>query len=423
MTTPDPSTADPSTTRKRKREPSPSVDVNAPRPTAEERQKFLKNKAQAAIDDAKKKLADAAARSAAFDAKRAVRPAGGADVYCGDGNLYLAFIPVDQGDCAIMSTPRGKVLLFDCGSDSIEGEKPDAFCARLQDIIKSPKFAGTGKAIDILITTHPDTDHYNKLKTVLGKGWEINVWYHSHERSEYNKARQTSAYLVNDCLGGEEGSAKHVVLNQDPVTGEPGKRTINKIDLAGLPDPAACPKPDGKGGILIVDEDICKISILAADVSHTYLEDNSNQNNRGSIVTLVECKGKKILMCGDATVNTEKFLLNTAKDRISNLDVLQAGHHGSINTSHSGDFMDAVNPALVVASAGREIKMHNLPSRAVIHGYRARMAINPKTKQVAPHDTYYWTPGARGSYYIDHSSSPYPVYTTGSYGQIFEVTI
>ena len=32
---------------------------------------------------------------------------------CGDGNLYVAFVEVGQGDFAVMSTPGGKVIVFD----------------------------------------------------------------------------------------------------------------------------------------------------------------------------------------------------------------------------------------------------------------------------------------------------------------------
>lgn len=294
-----------------------------------------------------------------------------------NGNLNIAFIPVGQGDCTVMSTPDGKVLLFDCGSDSLESEDDAVFRKRLDDIIKNPLFAGPDKEIDILITTHPDTDHYNKLKRVLGTDCKIGVWYHSAERARYSGG--TSSFLV-DRLDGVEANAMHVVLNRDDFAGKKGERKVGVTDIATLSSTGGCPRPDTENGIQIVAEGACDIWILAADVHHEYAKDNSNDTNRGSIVTLIRCKGKRILMCGDATVNTERFLINTAEKRVEDLYLLQAGHHGSINTSSSADFRKLTNPDIVIASAGRKIDMHRLPSKAVIQEYRDQMARRGKTQ-------------------------------------------
>ena len=339
-----------------------------------------------------------------------------------NGDLNLTFIAVGQGDCAVMSTPDGTVLLFDCGSDSLESEAEPVFRKRLQDILTHPVYAGPEKVIDILISTHPDTDHYNKLKKVLGTEWTIGVWYHSAERPRYSGG--TSSFLI-DRLGGEEANAMHVVLNRDDFGRKTGERTINKKDIATFPASGGCPRPDTGNGIQIVAEAQCDISILAADVHHIYdgLVDNSNDTNRGSIVTLIRCKGKRILMCGDATVHTERFLLNTAVKRIEDLYLLQAGHHGSINTSSSPDFRKTTRPDIVIASAGRKIPMHNLPSKAVIKEYQDQMARLGKA-ECCNHETFYYTPGGGPKGYLDESSfSTYRVYTTGSWAKPFEVTL
>jgi beta-lactamase superfamily II metal-dependent hydrolase len=143
-------------------------------------------------------------------------------------------------------------------------------------------------------------------------------------------------------------------------------------------------------------------------------------SNRGSIVTLIEAFGKKILICGDATVNTERFLLNTVKDRLQNLTVLQVGHHGSINTSSSQEFAEWVNPEIAVASAGELIPLHHLPSKAALDQYVQLMTDAGRTV-TKPHETYSWEAEAMGSYIPAHPFYTQAVYTTGSYNS-YELT-
>src|SRR5690242_651685 len=38
----------------------------------------------------------------------------------GDGQLHLAFIQMGLGDCTMITTPQGRVIMIDCGSDSSE---------------------------------------------------------------------------------------------------------------------------------------------------------------------------------------------------------------------------------------------------------------------------------------------------------------
>lgn len=361
-------------------------------------------------------LAAAAAlaqRRAQALAARPAPPLGSA----GDRQLHIAFIRVGQGDCAIMTTPQGRVLLFDCGSDSKEGEVDDMFVDRVQTILSGPKFLAASDTIDILITTHPDTDHYNQLAAVLGDAYTIGTWYFSAARADYAQA-QTSGFIL-DHLANEETGFKKVVLNHDPGHGAAGAVTINGAAVQPAGGGVTVDRLDGNGGIRIVDEPTCKISILAADVNHVYTPDSSNPTNRGSVVTLVEANNAKVLMCGDATVNTERYLLNVVPAaRLQNLNVVQAGHHGSVNTSSSQAFVDRVNPQMVIASAGKQIPMHHLPSEAVITRYRDRLQASGRT-QIPEHETFYYQAGGFGGYFHTSSFNTYPVFTTGSRDTVY----
>lgn len=337
----------------------------------------------------------------------------------GDGSLHVAFIRVGQGDCAVMSTPKGTVIMFDCGSDSMEDEEKFKFRSRVRKVLTGPKFLGTSNKVDILILTHPDTDHYNKLQSVLPPSCEIVKCYHSAPRSMYS-ADQTSAFLAGTTA---DSAVLEVVVNDDrnPKRPVPGEISLNGIpvEAADTEKEITVDRLDGKGGILIVDEENCKVSIVAAGVQHNYHNDSSNETNRGSIVTLVEANGEKLLMCGDATINTEQFLINTAKERLTDLALVQAGHHGSINTSSSQAFIDMVNPIAVVASAGKKIPMHHLPSKEVITRYNNKLTAKERAT-TSNHETFCWAPAALKSYVDDSVWTEQQVYTTGSYDTVYQ---
>ncbi|MEV4254343.1 MBL fold metallo-hydrolase [Spirillospora sp. NPDC049652] len=280
----------------------------------------------------------------------------------GDGNFHAVFLQMGQGDCTLMTTPQGHVVMLDCGSDSKEETDAKAYQRRISDVIHGAKFLKDRNIIDVLILTHPDSDHYNQLTKMLKDDVQIDSYYHSSNRVAYSGA---SGFIAQRCkvackVNHHDNDGTQVI---ELVTGE----NNTKIDLTAT---GSVPRLDGNGGILVHTEKDCTISLLAGNVNRGDLKDNSNDTNRGSIATLIEVFDQRILMCGDGTINTEAYLLKYHKARLANLDVVQAGHHGSINTSSSQKFVDHVHPKLVVISAGMKIPMHHLPSWETINRYK-----------------------------------------------------
>ncbi|MFI5797390.1 ComEC/Rec2 family competence protein [Streptomyces sp. NPDC051677] len=349
-----------------------------------------------------------------------------------DGSLHIAFIQMGQGDCIVLCTPEGRVILFDCGSlgteksdENLTDEQADQVLVdRALDTLKNPKFLGKVNEIDILILTHPDGDHCNKLKKVIPDGCKIYKCYHSAQFGEYTGGG-ASTFLRKKV---RDPAILRVVKNHDPNHGVNGQVTLNGTPVKAATDKEKVDRLDGKGskdgkgdqhGILIVDEKDCKVSILAAGVEKDYAKDHATDPNRASIVTLVEAFGEKLLLCGDATTSTEEFLLNTAKGRLKDLTVVQAAHHGSITTSSSPDFVEWVNPKVVVASAGMEIKKHHHPSHEVIQGYVDKLEKEKRTDRLKDeHETFVWELNKGGNRSRGSVWSRRKVYTTGSYGAV-----
>jgi len=319
----------------------------------------------------------------------------------GDGNLHIAFIQMGQGDCAIMSTPKGRTIMFDCGSDATEMDDDDVYTRFVHDTIYGPKFLGGTNKLDYLILTHPDSDHYNRLKRVLNGDTEIYNIYHSSFLTSYS-VNQVSSWIKSHT---NKKFIKAVVLSEGLFS-----PSINLSTVQPMADGKVIDRLDANGAIRILQEDNCIISILCSNVSTDTQKDNSNDTNRGSLVSIISAFGKKILICGDATRSTEDFLITKYGNNLTNLDVVQAPHHGSNVTSSDPKFVNKVKPQMVLASAGKNVVKDHLPSKITLDRYASVMADNI----VPNHELFYWTPGALGSYNHESSFTKKNIWVTGS---------
>ena len=75
--------------------------------------------------------------------------------------------------------------------------------------------------------------------------------------------------------------------------------------------------------------------------------DNENDNSN---VIYTKIDGYKFMFMGDASITTEKEILN--KYNLPDIDVLKVGHHGS-RTSSSKKFIEKINPKYFIISVGK----------------------------------------------------------------------
>jgi beta-lactamase superfamily II metal-dependent hydrolase len=296
-----------------------------------------------------------------------------------------------QGDCTIMSTPDGKVILVDCGTNSQDGEKTEDYNPRVRDELTALPFLRNTMSIDIVILSHPDKDHYNRLDTMLPKGYTAHTVYHSGTIGHYHAGSKWARGRITD-----ETLIKKVVLTEDQNKGE--------STLAGKPiEPAfgaeQLERLDGTNGLRIVIEDNCVITLLAASVATDYVgdDDTVDHRNRGSIVTLVELfdrtvtptRTRKILLCADATRSTEHFVLGDVgrAARLTGVEIVQAGHHGSNRTSSGEPWVDQLKPTgYVIVSAGKVgVPNHHLPGWAVINRWVKRFEDSNRPNDATAH--------------------------------------
>lgn len=263
------------------------------------------------------------------------------------GELAVHFINVGQGDCTLVVFPNGKRLLVDCGTS---GGPFNA--TRVRNVIRSQLNPADPK-IDLVVITHPDRDHYNKLADVLGAPGapqiKVGKVMYSGAISEYDEDE------VDDWLSAFPANQRIVVSGQTYNTYPPK-------DLPGFEGNAV---------------------VLAANVTAT-----KSVTNARSIVIKITHGDFDVMLTGDATTDTDKKILALypgAKRAFLDVEVWKAAHHGSWATAtHNTDWADAVKPEVVVFSAS-DVNTYGHPNLNL-----AEKFIN-YTQTAADHDITFWT--------------------------------
>ena len=223
-------------------------------------------------------------------------------------NDYVMYFDVGQGDSSIVRVD-GVVSLIDTGGILSYGEGEYNYKISKNKLIPYLKSNGIRK-IDNLILTHGDFDHM---------GEAIN--------------------LVNNF------KVEKVIFNCGEFN-DLEKELIKVLDKKKIKY-YSCIKE------LNIDKN--KLHFL-----QTGVYDNENDNSN---VIYTELNGYKFMFMGDAGVEKEKDILN--KYKISNVDVLKVGHHGS-KTSSSKTFINEINPKYSVISVGKNNR-YGHPNKEVLN--------------------------------------------------------
>ncbi|HEK8778118.1 TPA: MBL fold metallo-hydrolase [Clostridioides difficile] len=203
--------------------------------------------------------------------------------------LSIHMIDVGQGDSILVQTPTNKNILIDGGDEDSE------------NIIISYLRQKRIKTIDIIIATHPDSDHIGSLDNVIKK-FNVNSIY-MPEQSTDSEAYQN---LINSC-------------------------TDKNLSIQYL----------YKNDVLNIDNNI-NIYVL----SPSYIQEESNLN---SIVFKLTFNDNSFLFMGDAEEENEKEILHSFK--LNNINFIKIGHHGS-NSSSSLEFIKKISPDIAAISCG-----------------------------------------------------------------------
>lgn len=397
----------------------------------------------------------------------------GKEEQAGDGTCYIHFAGIGMGDFTLVATPSGRRIMIDCGTaaatdadlvDVANMMRGAAAQDDMQDddvkvikginnailsIAKSKTFLNGNQSIDLLFLTHPDKDHYNRLKPAIDKaGITIGAVYYggAENISAYSDATtstflETAKAVLNRVVIREEETRsqnKKIVVTRQLEVG----RDLDIKTLAAAPGKANVLAseyidPVTKALVIYYETDsktnatIFKISVLCGNMKgvwqkNTFIKtenniatsadsvDCSTLQNRGSLVVCIECYDQVILVCGDATAITERFLVKYYADTVLNkVTCLRAAHHGS-PTSSSKEFLNALTALTkaVISTGGEKTKAHGLPKKRVITKYigNAQLLKHPTDA----HGIYCFEDNAKKA--VSWPDIKLPLFTTGSNG-------
>ncbi len=210
----------------------------------------------------------------------------------GVARLHVWFLNVGQGDAILIQTPDGRQVLVD------GGPSPSALFDQLGEVLPF-----WDRSLDIVLLTHPYTDHVSGLIPLLDR---------------YKVATVVDSLAADD-KAADMWRTTITAAHVSHQTAQRGMRLITGSAVFTVLNP---PGPD------------------------TLLSGNDH-----SIVLRLDYGQASLLLTGDAEQAAEDSML--ASDLPLVAGVLKVGHHGSA-ASTSPAFLAAVQPRLAVISVGAE---------------------------------------------------------------------
>ncbi|MDQ1299646.1 MAG: Competence protein ComEC [Patescibacteria group bacterium] len=211
-------------------------------------------------------------------------------------NLTVSFLDVGQGDAILIEGPTGIEMLIDGGKDR----------SVLREL---PRVMGPlDRSIDVVVATHPDADHIGGLPGVLSR-YSVG-WFFEPGKEGESSMYESLVVAVDRERGIEEGMLRNGM----------------RIHLGG----------GAYADILHPEENVAQL----------------RETNDASIMMRVVYGETEFMLTGDAPSWVEDRVVRRYGSIIQS-DVLKAGHHGS-KTSTSPAFLAAVDPGVVVVSAGKD---------------------------------------------------------------------
>lgn len=276
----------------------------------------------------------------------------------GDGKLYLKAVSIGMGDCTLVILPNGKIAIIDCGSSRNSPTTPAAIQAEL------PGMYGYIPDIALLVLTHPDGDHYNWVGKVVGDN-RVDLILHSMARERYSALAFRQWYWRKSNVGDmrpitvNATSPAEVMVLDGGNLGSGGHVQLFVV-AANVPD------PDGTGSWAT---NTASVVVVGRNIT-------SGQN--------------LFLVAGDATCETEDFMLNAARvGRVSNVGVMRVAHHGSSTSSRTA-FVQTTNPSVAaVISSSQNNGAYCLPKQSVVMRWNNQMAATAQQTTIG-----YWADGA-----------------------------
>jgi len=237
-------------------------------------------------------------------------------------DLRVTVIDVGDGNAALLEIPGGYTIMID-GGGFPDNSSFDVGARIIAPFLWCKKI----KTVDLLILSHPNSDHLNGL-IYLADHFNVKTLWTNGEPSN------TLGYhnLMKVCAG-------------RGILSPPYAHMAREHQISGV-----------RLDLLYPPQDF---------MEHKESDKWRNTNNN-SLVVKVSYGDAAFLFSGDITVPAELELVGLAAGRLSSM-VLIAPHHGS-RSSSSQEFIEKVDPEVVVVSCGHNSRF-NFPHPEILQRY------------------------------------------------------
>lgn len=289
------------------------------------------------------------------------------------GVLTIVQLDVGQGDGTFIHTPSGKVILIDCGEGTHkENQYSRQYPATMEVVIPFLKLHGI-KDIDLLILTHPDSDHGGGMEELIR--WIYKNGGKVHQMIDAG-AKKSAVFYKNILLAVEDLDVPYATV-LDPKSKIPAEYPAGTF-------------PGFKGGTLIGVDPLDDPDVALQIFGPLRLLKEANNN---SVVTRLQYGDFSFLSAGDAEDQEENDLFEFWGPLLRS-KLHFAPHHGS-KTSDNPYWLKRVNPEIIATSSHGPVFGH--PAGEVIENWRRYFKPMPRiyVRTDMNGDIWYRTDGAK----------------------------
>lgn len=223
-----------------------------------------------------------------------------------EGELRVHFLPVGQGDCAVLEFPEGDALVIDGGDGSFESV--NVLCSYLK-ALNLPSLT--------LVATHADRDHIGGLSSVLERFPVQKLWLPVLESEDSESAKLIAAA---DSRG----------IEREAFTRYGGEIRSSGVEISCISPYSAGETDENDASVLLY--------VSYGDVRMLFGGDISSVREKRLLREYAA--DESIFDCGERTVD------------LAGITLLKVSHHGADDSS-CREWLELLSPECAVVSCGR----------------------------------------------------------------------